>query len=158
MVPLIVCPHMVEGERELFCTLIKTLIPFPKTLPPNTIILGVISSIFKFEGAGQKHSDSSTLNISEGKLIYWSIFYVHVLCYRKEINTTHNEVYNISYIIGSQHDYQWWAYIWKITTQKVEHIRGGKNEKIWLYGKDKPSQRLHRNFFLTWKDQNCIKV
>ena len=61
---------MVEGERELFCTLIKTLIPFPKTLPPNTIILGVIISIFKFEGAGQKHSDSSTLNISEGKLIY----------------------------------------------------------------------------------------
>lgn len=132
MVPLIVCPHMVEGERELFCTLIKTLIPFPKhlpkTLPPNTIILGVIISIFKFEGGEQKHSDSSTLNISEGKLIYWSIFYVHVLCYQKEINTTHNEVYNISYIIGSQHDYQWWG-----LHLKNYHLEGGtyKRGKEW---------------------------
>ena len=73
MVPLIVHPHMVQEERELFCTLIKTLIPFPKhlpkTLPPITIILGVIISILEF-GREQKHSDSSTLNISEGKLIY----------------------------------------------------------------------------------------
>ena len=123
MVPLIVHPHMVQEERELFCTLIKTLIPFlkhlPKTLPPITIILGVIISILEF-GREQKHSDSSTLNISEGKLIYWSRFYVHVLYYLKEINTTHNEVCNISYIICSQHNYQCWG-----LHLKNYHLEGG---------------------------------